>query len=209
MVILSIVGKADTRVIAYTMARAISLDGQAVILSDDGAYKRLYHGSENEGTVSGVDIVVSSNICDADVERLVNSNKSYDNIIIVSSDFLYKKSDSVLVCKGIDGSMDGDGDDASEDGIEELVIPEEMKQETLVISFDKPTEKGIVSLQLKDGAIRYVYRCEERKSLQYQDDKTISKLVVNYMDKLLGIEKDKAIKLLKRKEYIKSAKKRG
>ena len=58
MKIIAIAGKVDSRVLVYPLARAISLTGLTAVISDDGAYRRLYHGDDLKGTVSGIDISV-------------------------------------------------------------------------------------------------------------------------------------------------------
>lgn len=103
--ILTFVGKVDTRSIVYPLARALSLQGLVAVVTDDGAYRRLYKGIDNEGHVSGVDIYTDIEINENTFDRLTESGISYDTIIVVSRNYVHKKSDSVIVCHGVDESM--------------------------------------------------------------------------------------------------------
>ena len=58
MKILTIVGKVDSRPLVYPLARGLSMAGLTGIVTDDGAYRRLFHGKGNMGVVNGVDIAV-------------------------------------------------------------------------------------------------------------------------------------------------------
>ena len=116
MRILSIVGKVDTRSIVYPLARALCLDGNTGIITDDGAYRRLYHGKGNLGNVSGIDICIVTNVNDETIHSLDDSGIGYDNLILVSSDYLCPSATGYLICHGIDRSMlavesDDDDDD--------------------------------------------------------------------------------------------------
>ena len=105
MRILTIVGKVDSRILAYPLARALSINGLTAIITEDGAYRRLYHGEETTGTVNGIDISVGAVVNDELMESLSDSGIPYDNIIVVSGNYIPSNSDGVIVCSGIDKSM--------------------------------------------------------------------------------------------------------
>lgn len=102
---LTIVGKIDSRALVYPLARALSLNGLTGIITDDGAYRRLYHGKENIGTVSGVDIAVVDHVDEKSIHKLDNSGTPYENLIVVSSDFIDPETTGLIICHGLDRSM--------------------------------------------------------------------------------------------------------
>lgn len=105
MKILTIVGKVDSRVLAYPIARALSLNGLTAMITDDGAYRRLYHGDELTGTVSGVDISVGLKADEELKNSLNDSGIPYENIVFVSANHIPADSTGVILCHGIDRSM--------------------------------------------------------------------------------------------------------
>lgn len=105
MRIISIVGKVDSRPLVYPLARALSMEGLTGIITDDGAYRRLYPGKEDIGSVNGIDISVTSHITDETVHSLDNSGVPYDTLITVSCDYIHPEADGVIVCHGVDRSM--------------------------------------------------------------------------------------------------------
>ena len=107
MKVLTIVGKVDTRALVYPIARALSLSGQTAVVTDDGAYRRLYHGEDMKGTVSGVDICVGQKVDEALVESLSENGIQYDNVIVVSTGYIPSNSTGIIACHGVDRSMMG------------------------------------------------------------------------------------------------------
>lgn len=128
MRILTIVGKVDTRVIAYPIARALSLNGLTAVITDDGAYRRLYHGEDLQGTVSGVDISVGLKTDEELKDSLNNSGVPYDNLVIVSSGYVPVDSTGVILCHGIDRSMVGMSK-AEEEELEQKLKEEEARKQ--------------------------------------------------------------------------------
>ena len=114
MKILNIVGKVDSRVIVYPLARALGLAGITCVVTDDGAYRRLFHGRSGIGNVSGVDLVVSNRVDNEAIQEAKGLGLDYDYLLLVSNDFIYDHADGVLVCHGVDRSMlqyDAESDD--------------------------------------------------------------------------------------------------
>lgn len=124
MRVLTVVGKVDTRVLVYPLARALSLTGLTAIVADDGAYRRLFKGKGLKGTVSGVDVSIGLNMDVQLKNSLNNSGVPYDNLIVVSSNYIPKDSDGVIVCHGVDNSFG--------------TVEEEPKQ---VEAFEEPKKK--------------------------------------------------------------------
>lgn len=119
MRLLTIVGKVDTRVLAYPISRALGLTGLTALISDDGAYRRLYNGEELQGTVSGVDISVGVNTDEVLRHSLDASGVVYDNIVLVSSSYIPSDSNGIIVCHGSDRSMMGLTEKEKEEMLEE------------------------------------------------------------------------------------------
>ena len=244
MRVLGIVGKVDTRVLVYTLARALSLDGMTAIITEDGAYRRLYFGNKSKGTVSGVDISVGINIDDADGElrhSLDDSGIQYDNMIIVTNSSVPPDATGVILCKGIDKSINedvdygGKKDDRDKDKDkekkrgknkkqaevdtsidtndaektegeisleDEIIVPDNIPSKTVYISFERLPKKEGLSIQLKDGFMRYIYNCEERKELMMLDNKGLNKVIADIASEPLGISKNELYTLLTRSEYV-------
>lgn len=102
---LALVGKIDTRIIAYPLARALSILGLTAIISEDGAYRRMCYGDESTGTVSGVDISVGPIMDEELVNSLSKSGVPYDYRILVSGSYIPDGVDGVIVCTGVDRTM--------------------------------------------------------------------------------------------------------
>lgn len=242
--VLGIVGKVDTRVLVYTLARALSLDGMTAIITEDGAYRRLYFGNKSKGTVSGVDISVGINIDDADGElrhSLDDSGIQYDNMIIVTNSSVPPDATGVILCKGIDKSINedvdygGKKDDRDKDKDkekkrgknkkqaevdtsidtndaektegeisleDEIIVPDNIPSKMVHISFERLPKKEGLSIQLKDGFMRYIYNCEERKELMMLDNKGLNKVIADIASEPLGISKNELYTLLTRSEYV-------
>ena len=105
MKVITIAGKVDTRVLVYPLARALSLTGLTAIVTDDGAYRRLFKGKQLKGNVSGVDISVGLNMDEYLKNSLSRSGVAYDNLIVVSSNYIPADTDGLIICHGYDNSM--------------------------------------------------------------------------------------------------------
>lgn len=105
MKIISVVGKVDTRSIVYPAIRALTLNGLTAVITDDGAYRRLYHGKGDIGNVNGIDVSVTGHVDDNSVHSLDKSGVPYDNLIIVSSDYIHPDATGIIACHGLDRSM--------------------------------------------------------------------------------------------------------
>lgn len=123
MKVITVAGKVDTRVLVYPLARALSLTGLTAIVTDDGAYHRLYKGKELKGNVSGVDISIGLNMDDKLANSLSNSGVPYDNLIVVSSNYIPPETTGLILCHGVDDSMSRKLEDEA---------PTEEKEETPV-----------------------------------------------------------------------------
>ena len=105
MRVITVAGKVDTRVLVYPLARALSLTGLTAIVTDDGAYRRLFKGKQLIGNVSGVDVSVGLNMDKSLKNSLNKSGIAYDNLIVVSSNYIPEDTDALILCHGYDNSM--------------------------------------------------------------------------------------------------------
>ena len=105
MKIISVVGKVDSRSLVYPLARALSMSGLTGIITDDGAYRRLYTGKGNIGNVNGIDVSICAYLDDKGIHSLDNSGVHYDNLLVVSADYIHPESNGIIVCHGLDRSM--------------------------------------------------------------------------------------------------------
>ena len=67
MRVVTVVGKVDSRALVYPLARALSMKGLTGIITDDGAYRRLFHGRSNIGCVDNIDINGCNHVTESDL----------------------------------------------------------------------------------------------------------------------------------------------
>ena len=120
MKILAVVGKIDSRMLVYPLMRALSMSGLTGVITDDGAYRRLYPGKELIGSVSGVDIGVCSRVNEENLGMLKATGLDYDYLIVVSSDYLPENADGIIVCHGLDRTVVGVSQEEEED---DFILP--------------------------------------------------------------------------------------
>lgn len=149
MRVITVAGKVDTRVLVYPLARALSLTGLTAIVTDDGAYRRLFKGKQLKGNVSGVDISVGLSMDESLKNSLNNSGIAYDNLIVVSSNYIPADTDALILCHGYDNSMTQEIEEEKkedeeeapkkkkgkkgqvEEPVEDIVVPEEPKTDII------------------------------------------------------------------------------
>lgn len=156
---LTIVGKIDSRALVYPLARALSLNGLTGIITDDGAYRRLYHGKENIGTVSGVDIAVVDHVDEKSIHKLDNSGTPYENIIVVSSDFIDPETTGLIICHGLDRSM--------------IAVTKEEEDDDFILPIKKETVEVDESNDNKSKKFRSKGKLEDKENT---DEDEISKI---------------------------------
>ena len=129
--ILTLAGKVDTRCIIYPLARALSLKGLVAVVTDDGAYRRLYKGNESTGNISGIDIYSDIEITEELIQKVKESGVNYDTIIVASRSYIPSETDSVLICHGVDDSMTQKIEEETDEEKQERIKREEKKQAKL------------------------------------------------------------------------------
>ena len=177
MNVLTVAGKADSRVIVYPLLYALRKYGRVAVATDDAAYRRLYHGYDDIGEVSGVSVFVHPFL---DVEALSTevNNFSPEILICVTNGYVPEFTTHLLALTGYDRSFEGGNAFTKEQvaqGINvataeaDIIIPpagfpRERIQEVF-ISTEPIKDKKRLSVCLKDNVLDYVLKCEEYKRL--------------------------------------------
>lgn len=188
---IAIVGKADKRLIVYSLVRALSVQHSVCIITDDGAYRRLYIGDENTGTIGRVDISIEPTCKDKAIAQLEEFGTKYDYMIIDSSGVLPTECDYVIYCKGIDKSF---GEE------ERLEIKEEVPHKEVVISYNTYDSKTTTFIVLNDTLQRYIYNMEETKQLKRIKDKNLNKILAKTLSEAVGKTPTELFNLLMSKD---------
>jgi hypothetical protein len=177
LLVLTVAGKADSRVVVYPLAYLLRSFGRVAIVTDDGAYRRLYHGYSDAGEVSGVSVYVSPTMCTGALNTHIQ-RVAPDFLLYVTNGFVPLGTSHLLVLTGFDKTFDaGNAYNQAdlEQGIkvnvadEDLVLPpdgfpiERIKE--VVLSTTPVNTGDILSVTLDGALLTYVAKCEEAKKL--------------------------------------------
>ena len=173
MRVITVAGKVDTRVLVYPLARALSLTGLTAIVTDDGAYRRLFKGKQLKGNVSGVDVSVGLNMDENLKNSLNNSGIAYDNLIVVSSNYIPKDTDSLILCHGYDNSMSQEIEEEKKEDEEEA--PKKKKGKKGVV--EEPVEEIAVPEEPKSDVIKEI---DEDDTFEYDPTIPMVDLYISY-----------------------------
>lgn len=183
MIILTVAGKADSRVVVYPAAFMLKNYGRVAIVSDDDAYRRLYHGFEDVGEVDGVSIAVLPRL---EPELMADEVQRFnpDFLICVTNGYVPEFTTHLLVLTGYDRSFDGgnahskeemeQGVDVNLTDIDKVTVPARIPLENvreLLVSTTPIKSKTQLSVCLKEGLLMYAARCEEYKKLLRHDSR--------------------------------------
>lgn len=127
--VLTIVGKVDTRPLVYPLLRALELTGFTGVITDDGAYRRLFPGTGNLGCVNNVDISICPTIDAESIKSLSSTGISYDNIVVVSSGYIPEETTGMIVCHGINRDMVHVASDTEDEDDDFLIFLEKLKKQ--------------------------------------------------------------------------------
>ena len=176
MRVITIAGKVDTRVLVYPLARALSLTGLTAIVTDDGAYRRLFKGKQLKGNVSGVDISVGLNMDESLKNSLNNTGVAYDNLIVVSSNYIPEDTDSLILCHGYDNSMSQVIEEEKKEE-EEAPAPKKKGKKGQVEDVEDTVEVPTVSLAKESDVIKEV---DEDDTFEYDPTLPMVDLFISY-----------------------------
>lgn len=181
--VLTVAGKVDSRVVVYPLLYMLKNFGRVLVVTDDAAYRRLYHGYEDAGEVSGVGICVSPNL---DVDALSEEVSSFapDYIVCVTSGRVPEFTTHLLVLTGYDRSLAGgnahtkseleQGVTVTLDESDVVKAPQGLSSDNIreVIVASTPVKSTLVqSICLRDGLLTHAALCEEYKSLVRHDSR--------------------------------------
>lgn len=190
MSVFSITGKVDKRILVLPLLRVCSIDGATLLYTDDGYYRNLYREYGNEGSISGVDILIANEL----TPEIVIGNDEYKNIVIVSADPLDSKgADIEINCRVNDRSF-----------VPNKKNKDKVDSEIIFSSIPLKKEKNV--LVLKPEYYRYLVETEEKKELFINKDKQLATLLSNFVSKAFNMSAVQFIKLLIRDKYEVSSK---
>ena len=183
MILLTVAGKADSRPIVYPALYMLKAFGRVAVVSDDGAYRRLYHGYGDSGEVSGVEVFVHT---DSNTENLLNWVNRFapDYLVCVTNGKVPVSTTHLLVLTGYDRTFDAGNAHTKDElasgadvGIvlDDKVVPPPGLPLTnireLIISCNSIKSKSVLSVCLKDGLLMHAALCEEYKQLRKHDSR--------------------------------------
>lgn len=175
--IITVTGKADSRALVYPMLYILKNYGRVLVASDDAAYRRLYHGYEDSGEVSGVGVFVHPTI-DADILTEEVNKFAPDYIVCVTNGYVPEYTTHLLVLTGYDRSFEGGNAHTKEEfeqgvkvslaELDLVTAPKDMNPSDIreVIVSSTPIKSSTsLSVCLKEGLLLHAAKCEEYKSL--------------------------------------------
>lgn len=196
MRIVALTGTVDKRMLVYPIARAISIESNVCIVSDNGAYRRLFSERGNEGMLGRVKIVVDI-YEDSLLPRLDEVGIGFDYLLVDSSFEVPTNSDYVIYCRGVNRSLYHD---------EELKKMEDKPNIEVIISPEPPEEKGVLAVMVDEFICSYIMKIEENKQLMRITNKRYNKLLTKIFSQALDMQESSLFELLSRKDGIASRK---
>lgn len=191
--VLTVAGKADSRALVYPILYILKNYGRVMVATDDGAYRRLYHGYENIGEVSGVGVFVHPTL---DLNHLSDAVNQYapDFLVCVTNGYVPEYTTHLLVLTGYDRTMEA-GNAFSKDEMEEgvkvtvteadiVTAPCQMNPKNIrevIVSTTPVKGAQIPSVCLKEGLLMYAARCEEYKQLLTHDSRDFIDIIANIL----------------------------
>ena len=196
MRIVALTGTVDKRMLVYPIARAISIESNVCIVSDNGAYRRLFSERGNEGMLGRVKIVVDI-YEDSLLPRLDEVGIGFDYLLVDSSFEVPTNSDYVIYCRGVNRSLYYD---------EELKKMEDKPNIEVIISPEPPEEKGVLAVTVDEFICSYIMKIEENKQLMRITNKRYNRLLTKIFSQALDMQESSLFELLSRKDGIASRK---
>lgn len=177
MTVLTVAGKADSRAVVYPLLYILASFGRVAVASDDAAYRRLYHGYEDTGEVSGVSVFIRPKLDRASLETEIE-RFAPDFLVCATNGYVPDFTTHLLVLTGYDRSFEaGNAYTKTEyaQGVNVRIaendkvappvgLPSENIRE-LIISSTPIKSKNVLSVCLKEGLLLYAAKCEDYKQL--------------------------------------------
>lgn len=198
MKILSVVGKADKRLITYPLMHVLALAGRTLVITEDVTYRRLYRGFTNEGEVHDISIRI---VPDLDIEKITQitaslTDSDYDFCLVITDVCRCENADATLCVCAKSKSFLGTS----------LEVFSEQEPQTIktLVSIGEVNKKewqnlGVIPLQWKPSRLTYIYECEESKTLLPFSDKEVLSVIGTAFLKELNLSQKIFLEVSKRK----------
>lgn len=197
MVILAIVGKTDKRILAYPLMKTCGLMGNTCVITDDGAYRRLYHGMEDTGFINDVEINIVKGINNGTAEILETqkANEDFDYLIYLTEAFVPPGAGKVVGLCSPSRTFCGEDLEGVLEDADNIVLA------TLTV-YPKP--KGywkvpLVQMVWKPDYVQYVCETEENRHLSPLKDKVVNQFLCDAFSRVLNLQHGSMKKIMERK----------
>lgn len=201
MKVLSVVGKADKRLLTYPLMHVLAFAGKTIVITDDVAYRHLYRGFTNEGVVNDILIRIIPDLDTDKITRIVNDLKEnheaeFDFCLVITDIHRCENADATIcVCARSKSFLGTKLEDFSE---------KEPNVVKTFIGIDEINKKewrklGVMPLRWTSSRFIYVYECEEQKKLLPFDDKEVLNVIGTAFLKDLNINAKTFLHIAKRK----------
>lgn len=200
MIKISLMGKADKRILTYPLMRACSIAGRTCVITNDPGYKRLYAGLDNTGVIEGIKIIVLSDMTPECIKENEEKAKQDDiEYFIIVSDFYSPDNIDyrLMICEH-NSSFFGESIEDMQEEHENITFA------TISLSKIKMVlPKGVQLHQLiwRPEFALYLYQVEELRKLLPLKDMNITNCLVDAFAQALNLKPEAFQKLLKRKRY--------
>jgi hypothetical protein len=148
----NIVGLADKRPIIYPLLYVLNLTGHTLLVTDDGAYRRLLADNGKTGYIGNIHIYMNGRISDEILNRSKIDPCSYENVVYALLDSNSDESGFTIYTKQ-------DGSPFREEHPLDTTI-QTMDFKTVHIGFKAPTEKGVLFISLNEALLRELHVVE-------------------------------------------------
>ena len=199
MTILAIVGKADKRVLAYPLIKALSLMGKTCVVTDDVAYRRLYSGTADSGIIDDVEINIQKSLSEDVAEEMEKDREEteFDYMLFLTDTFVPDHAGKVVaLCSQSRTFLGEEIDGLAEENDDGRFVFATMALYTKTKRFWKVPLTQIV---WKADYVEYACETEERRQLMPLKDKTVDGFLCDAFAQTLNLNPMNMKKILDRK----------
>lgn len=199
MTIISFVGKADKRILAYPMMKTCGLMGNTCVVTDDVTYRRLYPGTENTGCINDVEINIEKGL-DACIAKQLEQEKAEngcDYLIYLTDTFIPQTAARVVALCSRSRTFCGE----EIEGVLERDEDDRIAPATLTLSAKPKSYWKIPVTQIvwKPEYMHYVCETEERRMLTPFKDRLINGFLCSVFAESLNLSQKDMRKIMDRK----------
>ena len=188
-----LVGPIDKRILIYPLIKTLMYSHNALIITDDGSYRRILPNYDSNGTIEHVGVITipDEQLIDEKyiLEKIEFSEEDLDYIIYVTTNRIIDNCDQVIYFKGSKSSF-------CTDELDEKLT--EMEVEQVIIDLEVPNLKSNKQIRLGMDEFHYLYTVEQSKQfLNIKNKKLLGKLAV-IISFILDITQNNVISLMNR-----------